>query len=62
MQFTANDRSICVMIVDGHAVVRNGIQLSRLAFDDLELVAEAENCEEALAMICMGKDLDECTG
>jgi len=37
------------MIVDDHADVRSGMRLSLLAFDDLELVAEAENCQEALA-------------
>jgi DNA-binding NarL/FixJ family response regulator len=37
-----------VMIVDDHQVVRSGIRFSLLAFDDLELVAEAESGEEAL--------------
>jgi NarL family two-component system response regulator LiaR len=45
----ASGRTIRVMIVDDHADVRSGIRLSLLAFDDLELVAEAENCQEALA-------------
>jgi len=43
-------RTIQVMIVDDHAVVRSGIRFSLLAFDDLQLVAEAVNGEEALAM------------
>ena len=38
------------MIVDDHADVRSGFRLSLLAFDDLEFVAEAENCREALAV------------
>ena len=46
----ASDRAIRVMIVDDHAVVRSGIRFSLLAFDDLQLVAEAENGEEALAL------------
>ena len=40
--------AIRVMIVDDHAVVRNGIRYSLLAFPDLELVAEAESGREAL--------------
>jgi NarL family two-component system response regulator LiaR len=36
------------MIVDDHAVVRNGIRYSLLAFPDLELVAEAGSGREAL--------------
>ncbi len=46
----ASDRAIRVMIVDDHTVVRSGIRFSLLAFDDLELVAEAENGAEALAI------------
>ena len=45
----ASDRPIRVMIVDDHADIRRGVRLSLLAFDDLDLVAEAENCQEALA-------------
>ena len=40
--------AIRVMIVDDHAVVRNGIRYSLLAFADLELVAEAGSGQEAL--------------
>jgi NarL family two-component system response regulator LiaR len=40
--------AIRVMIVDDHAVVRNGIRYSLLAFPDLELVAEAGSGREAL--------------
>jgi DNA-binding NarL/FixJ family response regulator len=40
--------AIRVMIVDDHAVVRNGIRFSLLAFPDLELVAEAGSGREAL--------------
>jgi DNA-binding NarL/FixJ family response regulator len=40
--------AIQVMIVDDHAVVRNGIRYSLLAFPDLELVAGAGGGREAL--------------
>jgi NarL family two-component system response regulator LiaR len=40
--------AIRVMIVDDHAVVRNGIRYSLLPFPDLELVAEAGSGQEAL--------------
>jgi len=46
---TEGDR-IAVMVVDDHTVVRNGIRFSLLAFDDMELVGEAENGEEALRL------------
>jgi len=49
-QLMANDRAIRVMIVDDHADARSGIRLALLAFDDLEFVAEAKNCQEALAV------------
>lgn len=39
---------IRVMIVDDHAVVRSGLGAFLLAFDDLELVAEAGSGEQAL--------------
>jgi NarL family two-component system response regulator LiaR len=45
-----HDKPIRVMIVDDHAVVRSGIRFSLLAFDDLVLVAEARNGQEALAL------------
>jgi len=38
------------MIVDDHADARSGIRIALLAFDDLEFVAEAKNCLEALAV------------
>ena len=44
----AETEPITVMIVDDHAVVRNGIRFSLLAFNDIELVGEAESGEEAL--------------
>jgi NarL family two-component system response regulator LiaR len=44
----AEAHTIRVMIVDDHAVVRNGIRFSLLAFDDLLLAAEAESGEEAV--------------
>ena len=39
-----------VMIVDDHALVRSGLRVFLLAFDDLELVGEAANGEEALRL------------
>ena len=40
---------IRVMIVDDHRVVRSGLKFGLLAFDDLELVAEVDSGEAALA-------------
>ncbi len=41
---------IRVIIVDDHAVVRGGLRLFLLAFEDLELVGEAGNGEQALKL------------
>lgn len=41
---------IRVMIVDDHAVVRGGLRFFLRAFDDMELVGEAEGGEEALRL------------
>ena len=41
---------IRVLLVDDHAVVRSGLGAFLMAFDDLELVAEAGGGEEAVAM------------
>jgi NarL family two-component system response regulator LiaR len=41
-------KSIKVMIVDDHPVVRDGLKNMLLAFDDLELIGEAENGHAAL--------------
>jgi NarL family two-component system response regulator LiaR len=38
------------MIVDDHAVVRSGLAAFLLAFDDLELVGEADSGEEAVRL------------
>jgi NarL family two-component system response regulator LiaR len=38
-----------VLVVDDHTVVRGGLRLFLLAFDDLELVGEANSGERALA-------------
>jgi NarL family two-component system response regulator LiaR len=43
---------IRVLIVDDHALVRTGLKLFLMAFDDLELVGEAENGEEAIRTCC----------
>ena len=39
---------IRVLIVDDHAVVRNGLKFFLLAFDDLKFVGEASDGEQAL--------------
>jgi NarL family two-component system response regulator LiaR len=41
---------IRVLLVDDHAVVRSGLAAFLMAFDDLELIAEASSGEEAVAM------------
>jgi NarL family two-component system response regulator LiaR len=41
---------IRVMLVDDHAVVRSGLGAFLIAFDDLELVAEADGGEEAVRL------------
>lgn len=41
---------IKVMIVDDHSVVRRGLRFFLLAFDDMELVGEADNGESAVAL------------
>jgi NarL family two-component system response regulator LiaR len=43
-------KPIRVMIVDDHAVVRSGLAAYLLAFDDLELVGEANNGEAAVRL------------
>jgi NarL family two-component system response regulator LiaR len=43
-------KPIRVMLVDDHAVVRSGLSTFLLVFDDLELVGEAKNGDEALRM------------
>ena len=43
-------KRIRVIIVDDHAVVRGGLRLFLLAFEDLELVGEAGNGEQALRL------------
>jgi NarL family two-component system response regulator LiaR len=43
-------KMIKVMIVDDHPVVRDGLKNMLLVYDDLELVAEAENGSAALAL------------
>lgn len=43
-------KSIRVMIVDDHAVVRSGLGAFLLAYDDLELVGEASSGEQAVSL------------
>jgi NarL family two-component system response regulator LiaR len=45
-----NTPTIRVMLVDDHAVVRSGLAAFLLAFDDLELVAEASDGAEAVRL------------
>ncbi len=44
------DKPIRVMLVDDHAVVRSGLAAFLYVFDDLELVAEAKDGKEAIAL------------
>jgi NarL family two-component system response regulator LiaR len=46
----AESTQIRVMLVDDHAVVRSGLGAFMMAFDDLELVAEAGGGEEAVRL------------
>lgn len=43
-------KPIKVMIVDDHPIVRDGLRNMFLVFDDLELIAEAEDGKQALEM------------
>jgi NarL family two-component system response regulator LiaR len=43
-------KRIRVVVVDDHAVVRSGLSAFLLAFDDLELVGEADSGEEAVRL------------
>jgi len=47
---TENSVPIRVMLVDDHAVVRSGLSAFLLAYDDLELVAEAADGSEAVRL------------
>ena len=46
----SEDKTIRVMTVDDHEIMRGGIRFLLLAFDDLELVAEAHSGEEAVGL------------
>lgn len=45
-----SQRPICVLLVDDHPMVRKGLTLFLTAFDDLELVGEAENGPDAIQL------------
>ena len=45
-----SERVIRIMIVDDHAMVRSGLRLFLMAFDDLELAGEAVNGSEAVSL------------
>jgi NarL family two-component system response regulator LiaR len=44
------ETTIKVLITDDHAVVRNGLSSFLMAYDDLELVGEAKNGEQAVLL------------
>lgn len=44
------EKMIRVLITDDHAVVRNGLSSFLMAYDDLELVGEAKNGEQAVLL------------
>ena len=46
----AESRPIRVLIVDDHKVVRNGLRAFLMTYDDIELLGEARNGEEAIRM------------
>lgn len=46
----SKDTPIRVMLVDDHAVVRTGLATFLMAYDDIELVGEAANGEQALLL------------
>jgi NarL family two-component system response regulator LiaR len=45
-----SDKPIRVMVVDDHKVVRSGLSAFLMAYDDLEMVAEADSGEKALSL------------
>jgi two-component system, NarL family, response regulator LiaR len=49
-QLMSNSKLIRVMIVDDHAVVRSGLSTFLMSCDDMELVGEAANGEQALKL------------
>ena len=46
----SESRPIRLMIVDDHVVVRDGLKMCFLAFEDIALTGEASSGEEALAL------------
>ena len=53
----AQSRPIRVLIVDDHKVVRNGLRAFLMTYDDIELIGEARNGEEAIR-ICAATSPD----
>jgi two-component system, NarL family, response regulator LiaR len=51
----SNSKLIRVMIVDDHAVVRSGLSTFLMSCDDMELVGEAANGEQALKLCSQAK-------
>jgi DNA-binding NarL/FixJ family response regulator len=46
-----NERKLQILLVDDHAVVRGGLRLLLAQTDDMEVVSDAENAEQAIRMI-----------
>ena len=44
-------KPIRIVIVDDHAMLRKGLAVFLMSYDDLELVGEAANGKEALALV-----------
>ncbi|MBN2469885.1 MAG: response regulator transcription factor [Anaerolineae bacterium] len=53
----AGEKTIKVLVVDDHKVVRDGLKAFLLAYDDIELVGEARNGEDAV-LFCAHKQPD----
>lgn len=51
----SNSKPIRVMIVDDHAIVRSGLSTFLMTCDDMELVGEAANGEQALKLCSQAK-------
>lgn len=53
------NNNINILIVDDHQIVRNGIKLMLKSFSEFNIIAEAENGEEAVGMVAqLNDDID----
>lgn len=50
------NNNINILIVDDHQIVRNGIKLMLKSFSEFNIIAEAENGEEAVSMVAQRND------